>query len=38
MLRPADAAPYNKFITPMIPTGKMFVGAPNGVAVFGLLK
>jgi len=27
----------NKFITPMIVNGKVFVGAPNGAAVFGLL-
>lgn len=27
----------NKFITPMIAGGKVFVGASNGVAVFGLL-
>jgi hypothetical protein len=27
----------NKFITPMIINGKVFVGTPNGVAVFGLL-
>ena len=29
--------PGNKFITPMIVNGKVFVGATNGVAVFGLL-
>ncbi|MGB0010982.1 MAG: hypothetical protein WBQ03_05210 [Candidatus Sulfotelmatobacter sp.] len=28
----------NKFITPMIVNGKVFVGTPNGVAVFGLLQ
>ena len=28
----------NKFITPMISEGKVFVGATNGVAVFGLLN
>jgi hypothetical protein len=28
----------NKFITQMIVNGKVFVGTPNGVAVFGLLK
>jgi hypothetical protein len=28
----------NKFITPMIADGKVFVGAQNGVAVFGLLN
>jgi len=27
----------NKFITPTIVNGKVFVGTPNGVAVFGLL-
>jgi hypothetical protein len=27
----------NKFITPMIVNGKVYVGTPNGVAVFGLL-
>ena len=27
----------NKFITPMIVNGHLFVGTPNGVAVFGLL-
>jgi hypothetical protein len=27
----------NKFIAPMIANGKVFVGTPNGVAVFGLL-
>ena len=27
----------NKFITPMIVNGKVFVGTPNGVAEFGLL-
>ena len=28
----------NKFITPMVANGKVFIGAPNGIAVFGLLK
>ena len=28
----------NKFITPTIVNGKVFVGTPNGVAVFGLLE
>ena len=28
--------PGNKFITPMIVNGKVFVGTPSGVAVFGL--
>lgn len=27
----------NKFITPVVVNGKVYVGAPNGVAVFGLL-
>jgi hypothetical protein len=26
----------NKFITPTIANGKVYVGTPNGVAVFGL--
>ena len=30
--------PGNKFITPMIVNGKVFVGTQNGVAVFGLLQ
>lgn len=30
--------PGNKFITPMIAAGKVYVGATNGVAVFGLLR
>ena len=30
--------PGNKFITPMIANGKVFVGTPSGVAVFGLLQ
>ena len=28
----------NKFITPMIVNGKVFVGTPSGVAEFGLLQ
>ncbi|KAA0998390.1 PQQ-binding-like beta-propeller repeat protein [Paraburkholderia panacisoli] len=28
----------NKFITPMVANGKVYVGTTNGVAVFGLLK
>ena len=28
----------NKFITPMIVNGKVYVGVPNGVAVFGLIQ
>jgi len=31
-----DQFPNNKFITPMIANGKVFVGTPSGVAVFGL--
>jgi hypothetical protein len=27
----------NKFITPMVVNGKVYVGTPSGVAVFGLL-
>ena len=27
----------NKFITPLVANGKVFVGTPNSVAVFGLL-
>jgi len=30
--------PGNKFITPTIVNGKVFVGTTNGVAVFGLLS
>jgi hypothetical protein len=32
-----DQFPNNKFITPMIANGKVFVGTTSGVAVFGLL-
>jgi hypothetical protein len=28
----------NKFITPMIANGKVYVGTPNSVVVFGLLQ
>ena len=28
----------NKFITPLIVNGKVYVGTPNGIAVFGLLS
>ena len=28
----------NKFITPIVANGRVFVGTPNGVAVFGLLQ
>ncbi len=27
----------NKFVTPMVANGKVFVGTPNSVVVFGLL-
>jgi hypothetical protein len=27
----------NKFITPLVVNGKVFVGTPSGVAIFGLL-
>jgi hypothetical protein len=30
--------PGNKFITPIIANGKVYVGTPTGVAVFGLLQ
>jgi hypothetical protein len=30
--------PGNKFITPMIANGRVYVGTPTGVAVFGLLQ
>lgn len=33
-----DAFADNKFITPMIANGKVYVGTPTGVAVFGLLR
>lgn len=35
--RMRDQITGNKFITPMIANGKVFVGTPGGVAVFGLL-
>ena len=35
--RRRDEITGNKFITPMIANGKVFVGTPSGVAVFGLL-
>jgi hypothetical protein len=35
--RQRDEITGNKFITPMIANGKVFVGTPSGVAVFGLL-
>ncbi len=28
----------NKFVTPVITNGKVFVGTPNSMAVFGLLQ
>ena len=33
-----DSFSDNKFITPMIANGNVFVGTPTGVAVFGLLQ
>lgn len=33
-----DEITGNKFITPMIAAGKVYVGTPTGVAVFGLLS
>ncbi len=33
-----DQFPDNKFITPMIANGKVYVGTPNSVVVFGLLQ
>jgi hypothetical protein len=33
-----DQFSFNKFITPMIANGKVYVGTPNSVAVFGLLS
>jgi hypothetical protein len=33
-----DSFSDNKFVTPMIANGKVFVGAPTGVIVFGLLQ
>ncbi|HTZ98993.1 MAG TPA: hypothetical protein VMB02_01600 [Candidatus Aquilonibacter sp.] len=33
-----DQFAENKFITPMIADGKVYVGTPDGVAVFGLLR
>jgi hypothetical protein len=33
-----DAFSDNKFVTPMIANGKVYVGTPTGVIVFGLLK
>lgn len=36
--RQRDEITGNKFITPMIVNGKVFVGTPSGVAVFGLLQ
>lgn len=32
-----DHFSYNKYVPPMIANGKVFVGTPNSVAVFGLL-
>lgn len=36
--RQRDEITGNKFITPMIANGKVFVGTPSGVAVFGPLR
>ena len=36
--RRRDEITGNKFITPMIAGGRVFVGTPTGVAVFGLLS
>ena len=33
-----DTFSDNKFITPVIANGKVFVGTPTSVAVFGLLQ
>jgi hypothetical protein len=33
-----EFGPGNKFITPTIANGRVYVGTPTGVAVFGLLK
>jgi hypothetical protein len=33
-----DTFSDNKFITPMIAGGKVYVGTPTGVIVFGLLQ
>lgn len=33
-----DSFADNKFITPVVANGKVFVGTPTGVVVFGLLK
>ena len=32
-----DRFPANKFISPMVTNGRVYVGTPNGVVVFGLL-
>jgi hypothetical protein len=32
-----DSFTDNKFITPMIANGKVYVGTPTGVTVFGIL-
>ena len=32
----ADSFADNKFVTPTIANGKVYVGTPNSVAVFGL--
>jgi hypothetical protein len=33
-----DQFPNNKFITPMIANGRVYIGTPSGVAVFGLMR
>ena len=33
---PADSFSDNKFVTPTIANGKVYVGTPSSVAVFGL--
>ena len=35
-LVPADSFSDNKFVTPTIANGKVYIGTPNSVAVFGL--
>jgi hypothetical protein len=32
-----DSFAANKYVTPIVTNGKVFVGTPNSVAVFGLL-
>jgi hypothetical protein len=35
---PRDNFSDNKYITPMIANGKVFIGTPTGLMVFGLLQ